>query len=99
MKGWYVLKENRKDLVMLDDLMICGPTSLLEEAAKKTRLLLQSVISEWVIWTYHRIPPQDELPVGIEASDDEEEAADAPEGTDKGNAMEGNGKGGARDAP
>ena len=69
---------------MLDEVIVCGRPALLEEAARKAKLLLDKVFSEWVVWHFHRLPPQEEFPE-IEAwddEDDEDEAATAEEGVD-----------------
>ena len=60
---------------------------------RRRLLFLYKLFCRWVVWTVDRID-LDELPPGIEASDDAEEAADAPE---EGNGMTGKGKGVARD--
>jgi hypothetical protein len=77
--------------------IVKGDGKGVEDEAMETRRLLNKVFSKWAIHTYHRLPPQDERPVGIEDDEMTDEAADAPEGTDKGNGMNGKGKGVARD--
>ena len=83
-KPWYTFKADCVDHSMLDEVIVCGRPALLEEAARKAKLLLDKVFSEWVVWHFHRLPPQEEFPE-IEAwddDDDEDEAATAEEGVD-----------------
>jgi len=95
---WYTFKADCVDHSMLDEVIVCGRPALLEEAARKAKLLLDKVFSEWVVLHFYRLPPQEEFHE-IEAwddEDDEDEAATAEEWVDTDKAKEENCKGEAR---